>query len=106
MSLWDVLTLASGGAAAGGALAAAKFHGVDSETGYLVAAVVGIVSALASIALVRALGTRILGRADMNKGDEPSNRTFYLVYLIAVVWIPIAGVIGSQAAAAVLRAAW
>jgi hypothetical protein len=105
MSLWDVLTLASGGAAIGGAPSAAKSHAINGDPNYLIALVVGIVSAIASIAAVRALGTRILGGAGTHWRQEPSTAAFYSMYLAAMIWILIAGAIGGRVAAFVLTAA-
>jgi hypothetical protein len=109
ISLWDLMTLLSGGAAFGGALAAAKVAGND-RVAIVIAVVLGSLVAVACIALVRVLGRRMItrlypGLSDQGNHSQRGVSALRLIYTATFVWIVVSGVIGMQIVAIAIRIA-
>lgn len=108
VSLWDVMTLASGGAALGGALAAAKVAGYG-RVEILIAVLVGSTVGILCIWFVRTVGRHAFARLDSGSskiaGDRKgSKRVLQLIYVATFLWIGVSGELGMQAVTLAIRA--
>jgi hypothetical protein len=91
ISLWDVLTMFSGPAALGGAVAAARVAGGGTAR-VVLAFLLGVGMAAASIWVVRTRGARLFRYLErVPAAPRRVEFTLGLAYLLAGLWIPVSG---------------
>ena len=98
MTLWDLLTILSGGSALGGALAAARVS-KSGLMGYVITTVVGICLGVACVHAARSLGNVVGSAENRTRGDHVARSAtsewwLRLVYAGAAVWILASGFLG------------
>ena len=85
--LWDMLTLMSGAAAVGAALAA----GHRNVSSWIVGLALGIVC----ICAVRMVGERVIRRLESSPNGRPVSESAYrALYLGALLWVVVSAVLG------------
>jgi hypothetical protein len=107
MSIWDLLTTICFFMPVGGALTAAQQVRVGWG-GYALAIAFGVLLGVLSAWLMRVVAekaaARVEGRAVQRESGPQSTRTFFRgLYLAALAWIAIVGVVGQWASSLILR---
>ena len=106
VSLWDLITLLSGGAAFGGAIAAARLAG-NGTVEISIAVILGSLVAVGCVAAVRTIGGRAIERlypeSTSRDSGARSETALRLIYLAAFVWIGFSCAVGMKVVAAAIE---
>ena len=105
MALWDLLTVSSGAAALGGAIAAAKVARKIGNTHFLIALAVGLLVAAVCTWIVRAVGRKMFERLlSATRVKQHEKLTLRAIYALTFGWVIVSPFWGYQITKLFIRA--